>query len=1014
MKATIFLLTILLISISVSIKADEFSGNPTIVSVCEPVGGTPYYIFGGPHDIGYRLYADQSARYKSRAKFQFDLYSIPSNATINSVSLNYSVTDYDFNGGPYYFRITEIGNYNFANQIYDNIGQAESLFEGIQYSFGNLGSNDLTSLVNQYRGGYMYLGVFSENESSITSYANISLSLSISYTLPPSTVNITVKNNFLAGGGFNHGVVLIDGESKTIPLLGYGLSKTEGQNFSLGAVSPQNDNENHQMIWHTGQINQSCWMRENEVRSFDQNFSFNVTLADDNQTYTANMRKNYVIMRNYQTEFDGTSSPIEVARIVEENSGQISTPVQQTINNRTYSFAGWSDGVRNNPRTITPANNSTFTGLYKLPLFTNNSDGFQTNNQRKFIRTHNYELIRTYSSMNRIWLEKSTDNGTSWSLLNLGSSISGTGADYPSLVQIGQSLLLIVYLEDSIVKAVLYDLAYEQIRDTYLIKDIYVGGGIPVVTASRDGLNNFMVVWNEVEGGEWYPGGLHYFYGKVITGGSGYPVISEITAGLISGTTGNSVNPAIGIRITGASYPLYYHLAWEEGSAGSSVIKYCKITGASDETLSFSAIQTISTGSGYTINRNPSIIADNGTEARVCWQGYRSWSEFEKEEEKSGGGDMYEEWRVVFRATDNNYFWNFGNNVNLPVISRNDGWSYYSIVWSENSGGNLPVKFADNTLSTVRQTNIQGRDVMLSNGTNSSSMYVNTINRANSPFGLLHSSSLGSFYKPNSVNIATGREGILQKDEAEFYFMLGDVLKDGEVVNFKKIEVGEQIGDIRGYLETEEIEVNNQSQLECGVQYGIKDTSKARTLFNDGLEIEFGIELIDSENGEVIGNFNEVNFNTSSAIEYKVEGYQLNMSGIGDRRIKLRLKAIDNRNCNLTLSTKYSDETVLSKKSNKQISYNGDVVVTDYSLSQNYPNPFNPVTTIKYQLPANSKVTLTIYDILGKEVTKLVDKEQEAGNYQITFDAKRYASGVYICRIIAGDFVKTIKMSLVK
>jgi len=86
----------------------------------------------------------------------------------------------------------------------------------------------------------------------------------------------------------------------------------------------------------------------------------------------------------------------------------------------------------------------------------------------------------------------------------------------------------------------------------------------------------------------------------------------------------------------------------------------------------------------------------------------------------------------------------------------------------------------------------------------------------------------------------------------------------------------------------------------------------------------------------------------------------------------------------------------------------------EYSLSQNYPNPFNPETVIKYQLPANSKVTLTIYDILGKEITKLVNQEQEAGNYEVKFNGGRLASGVYICRIIAGDFVKTIKMSMVK
>jgi len=102
-------------------------------------------------------------------------------------------------------------------------------------------------------------------------------------------------------------------------------------------------------------------------------------------------------------------------------------------------------------------------------------------------------------------------------------------------------------------------------------------------------------------------------------------------------------------------------------------------------------------------------------------------------------------------------------------------------------------------------------------------------------------------------------------------------------------------------------------------------------------------------------------------------------------------------------------ETPLKKESAET-----SIIPKEYKLYQNYPNPFNPVTTIKYQLPLNSKVTLTIYDILGKEITKLVNEEQEAGKYQVTFDAKRYASGVYICRIIAGNFVKTIKMSMVK
>jgi len=74
-----------------------------------------------------------------------------------------------------------------------------------------------------------------------------------------------------------------------------------------------------------------------------------------------------------------------------------------------------------------------------------------------------------------------------------------------------------------------------------------------------------------------------------------------------------------------------------------------------------------------------------------------------------------------------------------------------------------------------------------------------------------------------------------------------------------------------------------------------------------------------------------------------------------------------------------------------------------YELFQNYPNPFNPTTVISYQLQAISNVNLKIYDIIGREVANLINEQQEPGYYQKTFDASRYASGMYIYRLIAKD-----------
>jgi hypothetical protein len=79
---------------------------------------------------------------------------------------------------------------------------------------------------------------------------------------------------------------------------------------------------------------------------------------------------------------------------------------------------------------------------------------------------------------------------------------------------------------------------------------------------------------------------------------------------------------------------------------------------------------------------------------------------------------------------------------------------------------------------------------------------------------------------------------------------------------------------------------------------------------------------------------------------------------------------------------------------------------TTYELFQNFPNPFNPVTIISYQLPGAGTrfiVSLKVYDMLGREVVALVHEIQEPGYYQKTFDARGFASGVYIYRLLATD-----------
>jgi hypothetical protein len=109
----------------------------------------------------------------------------------------------------------------------------------------------------------------------------------------------------------------------------------------------------------------------------------------------------------------------------------------------------------------------------------------------------------------------------------------------------------------------------------------------------------------------------------------------------------------------------------------------------------------------------------------------------------------------------------------------------------------------------------------------------------------------------------------------------------------------------------------------------------------------------------------------------------------------------------------------------KQVDFDGTFYYSDevnvlvelplvYSLEQNYPNPFNPSTTIKYSIPEDGIVKLSVFNLLGEEVTTLVNTLQKAGRYEVVLDASGFASGVYLYRLETQNFSSIKKMLLVK
>ena len=91
-----------------------------------------------------------------------------------------------------------------------------------------------------------------------------------------------------------------------------------------------------------------------------------------------------------------------------------------------------------------------------------------------------------------------------------------------------------------------------------------------------------------------------------------------------------------------------------------------------------------------------------------------------------------------------------------------------------------------------------------------------------------------------------------------------------------------------------------------------------------------------------------------------------------------------------------------------------EILPTQFELSQNYPNPFNPSTTIRFSLPKETQLKINIYNMLGEIVETIAEGTYEAGYHKINFNASNLSSGMYIYRIESSDFVKTMKMMLLK
>jgi len=130
--------------------------------------------------------------------------------------------------------------------------------------------------------------------------------------------------------------------------------------------------------------------------------------------------------------------------------------------------------------------------------------------------------------------------------------------------------------------------------------------------------------------------------------------------------------------------------------------------------------------------------------------------------------------------------------------------------------------------------------------------------------------------------------------------------------------------------------------------------------------------------------------------------------GAGEGTVKIWLSALADDASGTQLTPIPDDDGTIDPQ------FGQPVVPLNYELSSNYPNPFNPTTQIRFGLPEANFVRLTVYDVTGREVARLIEAEVGAGYHAVTFDGANLASGVYLYRLEAGDFIASRKMVLMK
>ncbi len=736
-------------------------------------------------------------------------------------------------------------------------------------------------------------------------------------------------------------------------------------------------------------------------------------------------------------------------------SRAVNTSVPNGTLGFNWYFLGWSDGVATQSRTVIVNSDINLTANYQGLQLSTDASAFADNSQRKLIHTPNGYTHCVYTSAGHVWYEwKQDGQSTTW---NPGLNVMATGP-YGSLDgkaggkcpaidwdPLTNNVVIVWQQKSGTYYTIQYDTFHQDsyVPNTYAINSFY-----PLYTDGSDAYSsvnanpNIAVgngdVWvlsfekqnAYVTGGNTISPGINILWGIVANGNTLNIQTPNQLPVLVTGTTASSINATVyGNKTatgsvfndqlgTGVTFPI----AWQQGTTlNPSQVQFKELpllwygsTYGLEPQSSPLQLSTSSTPSNY----QPSIIgvptSSNPTYA-ICWL-----TDF------TGYGNPAS-MRVTYTSGNYPSLTYYGYNPQSCSLNIADDNSVSYFVWSQYQSSYSDQVVSTANLGSIIPLSSSGTAAQLSNGQNKSSMYTTSYYNTSSPpyyfsapIGL---GSVGGLQKTEASALVSNSRGIiLGNGNAQVLYLFGGINIDGNNISFVTIPdsfKSKNLNDVNTLFQTQPFSLKSNSSVTFGDWTVMADSGAVCTLLGDSGYISYNVELVDGNSNRTIGVIKNGQVNSTTLGKFSQAAYSLNTSNISGTNLKIRITASTNiKNPTAIPVDDYATEkitaTTLAKSFIEELTLSRPDVVTNYGLDQNYPNPFNPATTINYQIPKDGRVTIKVFDIIGREVTTLVDEYKPAGQYSVRFDGSRLSSGIYFYSIKSGDYNAVKKMSLIK